>query len=46
MGDDKKMEEYNLTEKGFIVLMLVKPKAKPEAKKEEVKEEPTTAPPP
>lgn len=38
LDDGKKLSEYNLNEKGFIVLMLVKPKPKPEPKVE------TTAP--
>jgi len=34
LDDGKKLSEYNLNEKGFIVLMLVKPKPKPEPKQE------------
>ena len=29
MEDEKQLSDYNLTEKGFIVLMIVKPKPKP-----------------
>lgn len=43
LDDDKKLEEYQITEKGFIVLMLVKPKAQP--KPEEPKPEPAATTP-
>ena len=29
LEDEKQLSDYNLTEKGFIVLMIVKPKPKP-----------------
>ena len=29
LEDEKLLSDYNLTEKGFIVLMIVKPKPKP-----------------
>jgi len=42
MDDAKKLSDYNLTEKGFIVLMLVKPKPKVEAKAEAKSESSST----
>merc|ERR1712113_70663 len=48
LEDEKQLSDYNLTEKGFIVLMIVKPKPKPaEAPKpatEEPKAETSTEP--
>ena len=44
MDDGKKLEEYQITEKGFIVLMITKPKAQP--KPAEPKLEPAATPTP
>jgi len=46
LEDEKQLSDYNLTEKGFIVLMIVKPKPKPVEvpKPEEPKAETSTEP--
>ena len=42
LDDAKKLEEYQITEKGFIVLMITKPKVQP--KPAEPKPEPVATP--